>query len=50
MIKIAAPIVPHIAEEVHELMATRNAECQGSSQSQSVFMDHWQPSVSKKRN
>jgi isoleucyl-tRNA synthetase len=43
MIKIVAPIVPHLAEEVYETCRTRHASDRSPS---SVFMEHWKPSVS----
>ena len=37
MLKIIAPIVPHLAEEIHEVT--------GQSTRISVFLDHWQSKV-----
>jgi len=39
LLKIIAPIVPHLAEEVYELL--------GQVKKSSVFLDLWQPSVSE---
>lgn len=37
MLKIVAPIVPHLAEEVYEAA--------GQGAQSSVFLDHWSPEV-----